>query len=509
MVSSNKKIVYNTIILYVKLILSVLIGLYTSRLILQALGNSDFGLYSVVGGIVTLLNIVGITMVSTSYRYISVEIGKGEKGEPNRVYNTILVIHLFLALLLVILGLVVGIWYIDNYLNVDPNKINDAKYVMIISMITTAGTVISVPSNGLIIAREKFLFTSLVEISQMTLKLILILFVLCPYGGNRLRLFVELMLVTNWIPPVSYTLYCFFKERNISRWHFNPRWKDYYEVIGFTWWLLISAIACIGLNQGAAMIINIFFGTVINASFGISMQVQSYLQMFPKNILQATNPQIMKSYGEGNYERSLSLVYATTRFCFLIFLVPAIPCLILMDEILKLWLGTVPPNCAVFATYMLWATIIGNLGSGFDGFIQATGRVRINQIGYTIINLSLLPIIYILYSYGFPAYTNAIITIFLMLFTVVFQSYIMKMNSSFKYTEYFKRTIIPAITVVLSLIPLFFLKKYYVPVSLSSMLCVGAFAVFATILSITLFGLKAEERKVLYHYMAKKISTIF
>lgn len=502
--ANNKRIAYNTIILYVKLILSVIIGLYTSRLILLALGASDYGLYTVVGGIVSLLNIIGITMVSTSYRYISVEMGKGEKGNPNKVYNTILVIHIGLALLFILLGLIVGFWYIDNYLNVEQGKLIDAKYVMIVSMITTAFTILSVPSNGLIIAREKFLFTSFVEIIQAILRLFLIFFILRPFGGNKLMLYANMMAFVTIIAPLSYTIYCYAKEYQISRWRINKNLKDYYEVLSFTGWLLISAISFMGVRQGAAMIMNFFFGTVVNAAFGISMQVQKYLMMFPKNITQAANPQIMKSFGDGNQERSLNIVYNITRYSCFVFLLPSVPCLLFVDEILKLWLSEVPKDTNIFVSLMILDAIILSLGAGFDAMIQASGKIRINQIGYSIINFMLLPIIYILYVLGFPPYTYAIVMIAINIATIAFQSYVMTIVSNFSLKCYSHDTLLPVIVVFLSILPMFFFRNFLQDLSFLWLCMLILISVLWTIVSIYLLGLGQEER-VLVRKSVKKI----
>ena len=184
--NDNKKILLNTGVLYFKLILSTIIGLYSSRLVLKTLGIDDYGLYAVVGGVVSFLNVIGTTMGSVSYRYIAVELGKHENGDPNKVYNTVYVIHLIIALGLLIIGETLGLFYIQNYLNVADGKIPDAEFVLHISLLTTAVSIMSVPSNGLIIAREKFLFTSVTEISVQIMKLVFVI-LLGYFIGNRLR----------------------------------------------------------------------------------------------------------------------------------------------------------------------------------------------------------------------------------------------------------------------------------------------------------------------------------
>lgn len=491
--NDNKRIALNTSVLYIKLIISIIIGLYVSRLILLNLGSSDYGLYSVVGGIVTLLNIAGITMVTTSYRYISVEIGKGENGDPNKVYNTVLVIHICLALLLLLIGLIVGIWYIDHYLNVAANKIPDAKFVFIVSLVTAVFAIISVPSNGLIIAKEKFVFTSTTEIIQSFIKLLLVVFILQPYIGNKLRLYAVLLALVNLTTPIAYTIYCIIKERRISKWNFNRNKGDYKEIIKFTWWILIGAVAFIGSNQGVAVIINLFFGTIINAAFGVANQVQSYILQFVRNLSQVANPQIMKNIGGGNEERSLHIVYKISKYSYFIMLMPAVPVLLSMKEILYFWLKEVPPYTAIFTALWLINGIIGCVSSGFDAVIQASGKVRKNQTGYAIINLSLLPIIYILYKLGFPSYSNGIVMMILTIITIAFQSYIMKNVSKFKVRDYLTQTIIPALKVGMVIIPLIPIRALFND-SLSSVIVFTLLSEFWILTSIYLLGLDTKEK---------------
>ncbi len=502
---ANKRIAFNTSILYVKLIVSIIVGLYTSRLVLQALGASDFGLYSVVGGIVTLLNTIGITMSCTSYRYISVEIGKAEKGNINKVYNTIFAIHLFLAILLLLIGASVGTWYVNTYLNVAEIKRPDALFVLYASLLTASLSVISIPSNGLIIAREKFLFTSIVEIVQFLFKLIVIILFVIDYSGNRLRLYAILMSIAQVIQPLTYTLYCSISERNATRWFFNSNWSDYKDIIIFTWWLLCGAVCVLGNNQGAAVIINLFFGTIVNAAYGIALQVQNYILMFVKNLVQATSPQIMKNYGCGNEERSLMLVYKISKYCFLVMLMIGIPAIISIKEVLKLWLGDVPQYTDVFVSLLLVNGLVACLNSGFDALIQASGKIRRNQIGYSLINISLLPIIYILYKLGCPCYANVVVMIILSIATIVFQCYIMKRVSNFQLGDYFNSTILPSFVTTLLASMAFVLVLKMPTTDFISLVTNSLLAVVWVAICILLLGLNKTEKLKLKNILIHKI----
>lgn len=452
--SNNKTIAVNTGVLYIKLILSVLIGLYTSRQVLLALGIDDYGIYSVIGGLVIMMNLLGTSMIATTNRFIAVEIGKGENGNPNRIYNTLFVVHILLGLLLLLIGETLGVYYVNNYLNVDILKIEDALFVLHVSMIVTTVNVISVPAQGLIIAREKFIYTAILEILNLLLKLTFIIG-LIHYGGNKLRAYSLIMAMYSLILSCGYNAYCLKNERDILKWNFNINRRDCKEIFLFSFWMLIGTLAFVGRFQGAAMIINIFFGTVLNAAFGIATQVNEYASMFVKNLTQATNPQIMKSGGAGDNERAMNLVYTISRYSFLVMLLLVVPLILNIEIVLKIWLKEPPVMTNEFIILLLINGLIVCLNAGFDARIQTTGKVRINQIGYTIINILLLPSMWIVYKMGLPPYVCVIIMIFLSLLTILFQCVVLKNLTDFQYSEYLNKTLKPTIlSVIIIILPL-------------------------------------------------------
>ena len=490
----NKRIAINTLFLYSKFIITTIINLVVSRLVLDALGASDYGLYNVVGGIVAMLNTLAASMVATSYRYMAVEIGKGAAGNPNKIYNTLIVVHITLALFLIILGETFGVYYVNNYLNVDIAKIPDALFVLHMSLLTTAFSVITIPINGLIVAREKFLFTSLVETFSAVLKLVIII-MLMYYDGNRLRYYAVALAIIHSLLPLSYQIYCRITESEIIKWNLNRCKEDYKNLFSYAIWILIGAIAFISKSQGAAVIINLFFGTVLNAAFGLALQVSHAVSSFTSTLRQAAVPQIMKSQGGGDEERSLSLVYVISRLSYLSMNIIAIPLLLTIDEILELWLGIPPEYTNIFVIFIIINGMISNLGAGFDASIQATGKIRKNQIGYSLINLSLLPIIYILYKLGAPPYINVICMIVLTFIILVFQIYIMKELTSFNVLRYIKVTIIPSMTsTAVALAPLLLLKCVMPESNMATFVFI-AIAVLWTCMSIVIFGLRKEEKE--------------
>lgn len=501
----SKKIAVNTIILYVKLITNILIGLYTSRVVLLTLGASDFGLYSVVGGIVILLNVVGTTMVNVSYRYMCVEIGKGEKGNPNKIYNTVLLIHFFLAMILLLGGGLIGHWYIINYLNVAPYKIDDALFVLYLSLVATAFSVLAVPSNGLIFARENFLFISIIEILQKLAILLFLIFILTPSNGNKLRLYALFIAFVNIFNPLCYVLYCKIKDSKIVRYKINKNLNDYKGILKFASWILLGAIAFIFNSQGLAMIINFSYGTVINASFGIANTVKSYINQFVGTIGQAAAPQITQNISGDNERKGLVIQYQTIKYTFFSMLIVSLPVIASIKGILIIWLKKVPEQTDVFVILFLLSGMIAVFGSGLDTMLQAIGKLKFNQISYTITKLLVLPVAFFLYRAGYPAYTGPLADLFFTLITVYFQIWALCRVSKFTIKEYWTETLLPSARVAIPVFPIICLRTLFKQ-NILSVIVLTIIIVFWCLMCVYLFGLNVIERKKIKGYFVDKFS---
>ncbi len=491
--NDNRRLILNTGILYGKLVITTIIGLLSSRYILLSLGSSDFGLYSVVGGIVTFLNVVGVTMVSTSYRFLAVGMGAGDSIRLRNTYSTLLLIHWALAILLIIVGGVVGLYYINNYLVVAAGKLADAQFVFFTSLVTAAITLINVPASGLTIAKEKFLFTSSVEVIVAVSKFALVIYMM-SYAGNRLRLYALIMLGMQIITTVLYQTYCYIHDKETIRFRFNNRKDDYREIAEFTGWSLLGASAFISNTQGAAIIINRFFGTVLNAAYGIASQVSSYANTFIRGITQAAVPQIMKSYGAGNQDRSLRLVYTICRVSSLALLLLLVPLLSFTEEVLVIWLKNPPEYAVDFVIFLLITLLISVLGSGFDSCIQSTGRIRNNEVMYAIICLAQLPIMYIAYVFGAPPFFNAILLCGATLAQKLYQIHLLGKIASFDVSAYLRECVIPVLlTVAVTLPPVLIVKHIFTFTTIELIVFIILYEVWI-VTAIYLFGLKQGER---------------
>ncbi len=499
--NENKRIAKNSLVLCIRLIITTFVGLYTTRLVFIELGTDDYGLYAVVGGIVSMMGFLSTAMLATSYRYISVEIGKGDNGNPNKVFNTAFIIHLILALIFIIIAETIGVWYIKNCLNVTLSKVPDTLFVLHFTVIATVFSIASVPFQGLITAKEKFLVRVSIEIIGAFLKLGFVL-LLILYVGNKLRAYAIIMAIVIALPSLIFFMYCWIKEKEVVRWNFNKQKSDYNDMFSFTVWIMIGTIAHMSVRQGGALIVNLFFGTVLNAAFGIASQIYNYTMMFVRNLSQAAVPQIMKSHSSGNSERSLTLVYKISKYAFFIMLIPAIPILLSVDSILSLWLKEVPEFTKQFTVLMIINGLIGVLGSGFDAAIQSTGKIKKAQIWYSIIMISTLPIAYLMFALRFPPYAITIVTMVATIINLLVQIEILSGLTDFKVVEYFSNTIKPVffvsmITVLQVFLRVFFGQDFF------DLIIFSFISVVLSLFTVYLVGLTKNEKNIINNYLIK------
>jgi len=499
--SENTRIVKNSLILYIRLIIVSVIGLISSRFILQALGISDFGLYNVVGGIVTMMAFLNIVMISTTYRFIAFEIGRGEVDNVAKVFNISLVIHLALALLVIILASTLGVFYIKNYLNVAEGKINDALFVFFFSILGTVISIIGIPFQGLLTAKEKFMITAPVEILRSLINLGMILIIL-HYAGSRLRLYAILVAIVTSIPPVLYYIYCKHHFLSIIRWKLQNDKSKYKEMIGFSGWIMIGAGASVGETQGSALIINSFFGTILNAGFGIASQVNAVVKMFSQSLGQAVIPQITKSYSSGSTDRTLQLVIYASKYSFFLMLFPSLPILLETNFILNLWLKEVPVFTKIFIQIMLVNALIATMSAGIPAAVHATGKIKYFQIVLGSLMILSLPIAYLGFKIGFPPYTILLVFTFTAVVTFIVQNIMLKRIINFNIEMYLKKSFLKMIFVMFAVLPFFFIRNFFEP-GLLRFISISSLAVIGLLTAIYYLGVERKEKEILSTYIFK------
>lgn len=352
----SKRIARNTLVLYVRMFVAMIIGLYTSRIIINALGLSDYGLYSVVGGVVSILIFVNSTLTSGTQRFLNFALGKGDDKKLKLTFSTALFLHLIIAIFFVLFSETVGLWFLRNKINIPYGRESAAIWVFQLSTLSIFILTLFVPFTSAIVAHERFKVYAYMTIIEVTMNLIIAL-IIKAYGGDRLILYSSLIVFTNILTTFIYYLYC--------RKHFEEcRFKFHYEktllkeMTQFSGWNMMGCASVTLQNQGINILINIYFGTIANAARSIAVQVNQKVLQFVSGFQTAVNPQIVKLYAAGNIPELTRLVIGNSKFAAFLYLIIGVPICVEIDYILKIWLGDVPKVTSVLIYIIMFQTLV-------------------------------------------------------------------------------------------------------------------------------------------------------
>lgn len=401
--SDNRRIAHNTLVLYLRMLLLMAISLYTSRVVLATLGIEDYGISNVVGGIVTMFTFINGSMSSATQRYITFALGHGDEGRLSRVFSTSLQIHVVIAILIVLLGESVGLWFLFHKMQIPPGRMNAAFWVLQCSLLGAAVGVASVPYNAAIVAHERMSAFAYISVVEAVLKLAVVgLLVVSPL--DKLILQAVLLLVVQVVIRFCYTHYC---HRHFSETHYQGVWDRslFREMTGFAGWSMFGNLASVLFGQGLNMLLNVFFGPVVNAARGVAVQVQGAVTQFVGNFQMALNPQITKTYAHGDLQEMHQLIFRSARFSFYLLFLLSLPVLLETRFILSVWLEDVPPHTVTFLRIMICTSLIYTLSNPLIVANQATGQVKRYQMVCGTILLLILPVSYVCLRLGCPAYS--------------------------------------------------------------------------------------------------------
>lgn len=405
--SSNKRIAKNTLLLYVRMLFMMFIGLYTSRVILDKLGEVDFGIYNVVGGFVTMFTIISGAMTTATQRFLSFEIGKGADGNVKDIFSTMIYIHLFLALAILLVGEVAGVWFLNTHMNFPPDRYEAANWVFQLSLFVFMLNVINVPYNGALIAYEKMSAFAYFSIFDAIFKLV-ICYVITMTPFDKLVVYAVLMAAIHVLLLAMYFFYCKVKFRECR---FTGKFnKGYGKKVGsFVGWNLIGSLAGIAKEQGVNVVLNLFFGPAVNAARGVAYQVLSKLNGFVTNFQMAMNPQIIKNYAAGERENMYKLVFRGAKLSYLLLLTLSLPVIIESPLILSIWLKEVPNYTVIFLRIAIFTAMLNTLSNPLIVSMHASGKVRDYQIVVGGLSLFTLPFVYVALKMGAEPYWAMII----------------------------------------------------------------------------------------------------
>ena len=394
----GSRIARNTLMLYVRMLVLMLVGLYTSRVVLEALGENDFGIYSVVGGVVAMFTIISGALNSAVQRFITFEMGKGKDAQLNKVYSTAVTIQLILAVIIVILAEPVGIWFIRNEMTISPDRIQAAEWVLHFSLLSFVINLMSVPQMASITAHEKMSAYAWIGILDGLLRLGTALLIMHS-GRERLIQYAALMAGTVLIVRAAYGIYC---RRHFEECRYRPVFdrKLMKEMFSFAGWNFIGVTSGVLREHGGNILVNLFSGPAVNAARGIAVQLNGAVQGFVTNFMVAVNPQITKSYASGDREYMFSLVRRSSRLSFYLLFLIALPVIFNTEYILSLWLEEVPEHTALFVQLFLVFALSESLSNPMITAMLATGNIRDYQLVVGGIQLMNIPVSYICLRLG-------------------------------------------------------------------------------------------------------------
>lgn len=434
--TNNKRIAKNTLMLYFRMFITTIVGLYTSRVVLNTLGVADFGIYNVVGGIISMASFLNTAMVAASQRFLSYELGKEDNIRLGKVFCTSINIHATICLVAFVLAETVGLWFVNAKLVIPEDRLVAANWVYQASIVTFMINVMSVPYSSAIVAHEKMSAFAYISILDVTLKLLIVyLLLIIPF--DKLIIYSILMVCVVTIIRLCYTVYC---KRHFTEctYHIVIDKSLFMEMFSFAGWSIIGGTGFTLKDQLSNIILNLFFGPTVNAARGIGMQVTAHVKTFAHSFTMALNPQITIQYAAGNFEANRKLVYAGSRYTFYLLTLISIPVILNLDYILKLWLGFVPNYTAQFVIFSILISLLYALSECVTKAIQATGRIKWLQIGVSIIMLCELPMAWVLMELGYPPYAAmwpGLLTYFAAIF---FRFYLIhKYVKGYRYREYF------------------------------------------------------------------------
>lgn len=493
--TDNRRIAKNTLVLYIRMLFTMGVSLFTSRVILQVLGVEDYGIYSVVGGFVMMFTFINSGMVASTQRYLNFEIGLGNSEQLSRVFSTSLQIHALIALAILFLSETIGLWFLYEKLVIPEDRITAAFWVYQCSIATCIINIMSVPYNADIIAHEKMSAFAYISIVEVSLKL-LVVYILYISPWDKLILYAILLLLVQLSIRWIYARYCtkYFPESHYQ--HFIDK-SLLKEMCSFAGWGFFGGLANVLYTQGLNILLNLFYGPIANAARGIAVQVQSAVQGFVSNFQMAVNPQITKSYAVGNLTQMHSLIFRSARFSFFLLYFLTLPIIVEARYILTVWLENPPADSITFTRWMLAVSLLYTMSNPCIIANQATGKIKKYQIVVGGILLLIVPISYVALLLGAPAYVVFAVHFIMECVAQFFRMYMLRNLINLPIISYIKNIYIPVVAVViLSSLPAVYVRSL-LPDGLLRFICVGITSVMFVGLNVFLIGLTRNERRII------------
>ena len=490
---NNKRIAKNTMLLYGRMLLLMAISLYTSRVILNALGVEDYGIYNIVGGVVAMFSMLSGSLSAAISRFITFELGKGNKENLAKVFSASVTIQLGICAIVILLAETVGLWFLNSKMVIPENRLYAANWVYQLSLVTFVISLVSIPYNAAIIAHERMSAFAYISIFEAVNKLIVAYFIIIsPF--DKLIFYAIMIAMIAIIIRLIYGVYC-KKRFEECTYHFIYDHELLKQMFGFAGWNFIGASSALLRDQGGNIVINLFCGPAVNAARGIAFQVNTAVHSFVTNFMTALNPQITKSYASGDYQYMMTLIFQGARLSYYILLLLSLPVIVNTHYILHIWLGQVPEHTVLFVQLVLIFGMCESISSPLITAMLATGKIRNYQLvvgGFQMLNL---PVSYILLRFGAIPETVLIVAIVISQLCLVSRLYMLRGLIGLKARDFIKKVYANVIEVTILSVIVPFLLAIALNNDFLNFIVLSIITVVSTLLVVFYVGCTMEERQ--------------
>ncbi len=505
--TNNKRIAKNTLLLYVRMLFIMAIQLYTSRVVLNSLGVIDYGLYNVVGGVVTMFAFLNGAMITSTQRYITFELGKGYFQKLQKVFTTCVQIHFVISFIIIVLGETIGLWFLYEKMVIPSDRFTAAMWVYQLSIMTMCVQVMSVPYNSDIVAHEQMGVFAAISVVEVVLKL-LVVYMLVIGDFDKLVMYATLIASVQVFVQFLYKGYCnrHYKETKIIKTFDHLLVKEMSKFMGWNiWGNLAATLFSTGLN----LLLNTFFGPVVNAARAIAVQVETAIAQFSTNFLMAVNPQITKLYAQGNLQEMHQLLFRSSKFTFFLLYTISLPVMMETEIILTIWLKMVPDYTVVFLHLLLVIIIVDSVARPLMTAAASTGNVKIYQSLIGGILLSIVPIAYIVLKMGGSPQSVYIVHLIICILAFFTRLLVIKPMIKLSIRKYINNVIFPCMYVLVASLPLSIIVKHFTPNGFLWAIMVCLLSGFFALIASYMFGLSQSERMFVHAKCQESIKKLY
>ena len=501
-ISNNKRIAKNTMILYFRMGITLIVSLYTSRVILAALGVEDYGIYNVVGGVVALLNIISGSMTAATGRFLSYELGRGPENQLKETFSTLLNVHIMIGVVVLILGEIFGMWFLENKLNIPPDRIEASIWVLQFSLLSFFFTVINVPYSASVVSHEEMGVFAYISIFEVIAKLA-VAFILTYTQHDRLIVYALLLAAVCIITQFVYYIYCRkFEECRFRIVYDTSLLKN---IVSFIGWAFLGNASVVIKNQGVTVLLNMFFGPVVNAAQGVANQVESISSRFVYSYMMAANPQIIKLYSADERQLMHNLIFRSSKFSAFLLLLLLSPVVLNIDLLLGLWLKEVPDHSSAFVVLTLIYAFLDTLTAPLVTGVLSTAKIKRYELLITFSYLAMVAVIYACFKLGMAAEVAFIVSILcklVVLFILLYESHKLY---DLPLGTYLKKVVVPVCLPLVAPIGVYMGLKFIVLTGLSKFLISSVVVTILLTSIIWLAGLETGEKDFIKNTIHTKV----